>query len=119
MRLSSRAGRPGQAEDRVLGIQLASHTWPARSTNSRAGCSRVRHENGFVLSRPQGLIQKGALACHIEIDARIFGLRLNTQHSALDAGLVNNQRKSVWQFWCTYTHSVLGWPAQHRSCRIS
>src|SRR4051794_10831083 len=24
--------------------------------------------------------------------------------------IVNNQWKSVWQFWCTYTHSVLGWP---------
>ena len=34
----------------------------------------------------------------------------STPHSALNAEIVNNQRKSVWQFWCTYTHSVLGWP---------
>jgi hypothetical protein len=30
--------------------------------------------------------------------------------------IVNNQRKSVWQFRCTYTHSVWDGQAGHRSC---
>ena len=84
------------------------------------------------------IVQKGGSACHSEIDARTCDLRLSTQHkdegerlkdefnsapstqhSALNAGIVNNQRKSVWQFRCTYTHSVWDGPAEHRSCPIS
>ena len=29
-------------------------------------------------------------------------------------GIVNNQRKLIWHFRCTYTHSVLGWPGRAR-----
>jgi hypothetical protein len=32
--------------------------------------------------------------------------------------IVNNQRKLVWQFRCTYTHSVLNGPAQSRRAGI-
>jgi hypothetical protein len=45
-------------------------------------------------------------------------LRLSPQPSALSThqqdGILNNQRKSVWPFRCTYNHSVLGWPGRVR-----
>jgi hypothetical protein len=34
-------------------------------------------------------------------------------------GIVNNQRNSIWHTLCTYTHAVLGCPADQGSCPIS
>ena len=77
-----------------------------------------------------GMVQEGGLANLSEIDARTCDLRLEAQnqvdaslsanpcrsacHSALNAGIVNNQRNSMWHFRCTHTHSVLGWPGRAR-----
>jgi hypothetical protein len=43
-------------------------------------------------------------------------MRLEAQHSALNAGIVNNQRKLMWRFRCTCATRLRDGPTEHASC---